>query len=60
LAEGRDFERRFPLIRSLRASVQWSTSVLFSFGLSFVCGRIIHHPAIKNDSGTILGAGRAI
>jgi hypothetical protein len=25
------FQHGFPLIRSLRASVQWSTSVLFSF-----------------------------
>jgi hypothetical protein len=43
-------EHRFPWIRSLRASLQGSTSVLFSFVLSFGSGRIIHHPAIKNES----------
>jgi hypothetical protein len=45
------FEHGFPLIRSLRASAQRSTSVLFSFVFSVDCGRIICHPAIK----TILG-----
>ncbi len=43
------FEHGFPLIRSLRGSAQRSTSVLFSFVLSFDCGRIIHHPTIKNE-----------
>jgi hypothetical protein len=46
-------EHRFPLTRSLRASVQRSTSVSFSFVRSFDCGGIIHHPAIKNDSSAI-------
>jgi hypothetical protein len=43
------FEHCFPLIRSLLTSVQRSTSVLFSFVVSFDCGCIIHHPAIKNE-----------
>jgi len=50
LKERHCLEHGFPLIRSLRASAQWSTSVLFSFVLSFDCRRIIHHPAIKNGS----------
>jgi hypothetical protein len=50
-----DYEHGFPLIRNLRASTQRSTSVLFSFVLSFGdCGRIICHLAIKNDSGAIV------
>jgi hypothetical protein len=53
LGERRGFEHGLPLIRSLRASVQRSTLVLFSFVLSFDCGGIIHHPAIKNDSSAI-------
>jgi len=53
-----DYEHGFPLIRSLRASTQRSTSVLFSFCAFLVDhGRIICHPAIKNDSGAILGCG---
>src|SRR5437764_7913193 len=50
-----DYEHGFPLIRSLRASAQRSTSVLFSFVLSLliVAGSSCH-PAIKNDSGAIL------
>src|SRR6266566_6958799 len=44
-----DYEHDFPLIRSLRASVQRSTSVLFSFVLSLLDhGRIIYHSASKN------------
>ena len=54
LGERHGFEHGFPLTRSLRASAQRSTSVLFSFVLSFDCGRIIYHPAIKNDSSAIL------
>jgi len=54
LGESHCFDLDFPLIRSLRASAQRSASVLFSFALSFDCGGIIHHPAIKNDSGAIL------
>ena len=49
----RGSEHGFPLIRSLRASVPRSTSVLLSFVRSFDCGRIIYHPAIKNDSSAI-------
>jgi hypothetical protein len=53
-----DCEHGFPLIRSLRASTQQSTSVLFSFVLPLADhGRIICHSAIKNDSGAILSAG---
>src|SRR5438270_1889714 len=45
-----DYEHGFPLIRSLRASAQRSTSVLFSFVLSLLDhGRIIRHSAIKNE-----------
>ena len=44
------FGHGFPLIRSLRASAQRSTSVLFSSVLSVDCGRTIHDPATKNDS----------
>ena len=49
-----DYEHGFPLIRSLRASTQRSTSVLFSFVLSLliVAGSFCH-PAIKNDSSAI-------
>jgi hypothetical protein len=43
LGESHGFELGFPLIRSLRASAQPSTSVLFSFVVSFDYGRIIHH-----------------
>jgi hypothetical protein len=57
LRERHGFEHRFPLIRSLRASVQRSTSVLFSFVVSFDCGRIIRHPPIKSDSDAILSSG---
>jgi len=57
LGERHGFEHGFPLIRSLRVSVQWSTSVLFSFVRSFDCGRIIRHPPIENDSGAILRSG---
>jgi hypothetical protein len=53
LGESHCFDHGFPLIRSLRASVQRSTSELFSFVLPFDCGGIIHRPAIKNDSGAI-------
>ena len=53
LGERHCFDHRFPLSRSLRASAQQSASVLFSFVLSFEYGRIIHHPAIKNDSSAI-------
>jgi hypothetical protein len=54
LRQRHDFaEHRFPLTRSLQASVQRSTSVLFSFVLSLDCGRISHHPAIKNDSNAL-------
>ena len=53
LGESHGFDHGFPLIRSLRASVQRSTSVLFSFVLSFDCDGTIHHPAIKNDSSAI-------
>jgi hypothetical protein len=50
-----DYEHGFPLIRSLRASTQRSTSVLFSFCAFLVdCGRIIRRPAIRNDSSAIL------
>ena len=49
--ERRGFEHGFPLIRSPRASVQRSTSVLFSFVRFFDCGRIFRHLPIKNDSG---------
>jgi hypothetical protein len=44
----------FPLIRSLRASAQPSTSVSFSFVLSFDCGRIIHH---INSAMILCGVG---
>jgi hypothetical protein len=44
-----DYEHGFPLIRSLRASMQRSTSVLFSFSAFLVdCGRISHCLPIKN------------
>jgi hypothetical protein len=50
-----------PLIRSLPASVQRSTSVLFSFVLFLVDhGRIICHPAIKNVNCRILSDGTII
>ena len=43
-----DYEHGFPLIRSLRASTQRSTSVLFSICALLVdCGRIIRHSAIR-------------
>jgi hypothetical protein len=50
-----DYEHGFPLIRSLRASTQRSTSVLFSFVLSLliVAGSFCR-PAIKSDSGATL------
>jgi hypothetical protein len=49
------FEHGFPLMRSLRASAQRSTSALFSFRAFPVdCAQIICLPAIKNDSGAIL------
>jgi hypothetical protein len=45
-------EHGFPLIRSLRASAQRSTSVLFSFVLSLlIVAGSFRHPAIKNDFG---------
>jgi hypothetical protein len=54
-----DYEHGFLLIRSLRASAQRSTSVLFSFVLSLlIVAGSIRHPAIKNDSCAILSAGR--
>jgi hypothetical protein len=54
-AQRHGFEHGFPLIRSLRASAQRSTPVLFSFLLSLLDhDRIIYHPAIKNDSSAIL------
>jgi hypothetical protein len=43
-----DYEHGFPLIRSLRASTQRSTSVLFSFVLSLLIVAGISRPAIKN------------
>jgi hypothetical protein len=54
LRQRHGFEHGFPLIRSLRASAQRSTSVLFSFVAVLDYGGIIRHPAIKNDSGAIL------
>jgi hypothetical protein len=53
-----DHEHGFPLIRSLRASTQRSTSVLFSFVLCFliVVGSFAIRQ-IKNDSGAILRSG---
>jgi len=53
LGERHGFEHGFALIRSLRASIQRSRSVLFSFVRSFDCGRIIRNPPIKNDSYAI-------
>jgi hypothetical protein len=54
LRQRHGFEHGFPLIRTLRASAQRSTSVLFSFLLClFDHGRITNHPAIKNDSGAM-------
>ena len=50
LGERHGLEHCFALIRSLRASVQPSRSVLFSFVRSFDCGRILRHPPIKIDS----------
>src|SRR5215471_9449019 len=49
LGESHGSDHGFPLIRSLRGSAQRSTSVLFSFVLSFDCARIIHHRTIKNE-----------
>jgi hypothetical protein len=49
----RGLEHRFSLIRSLRASDQGSTSVSFSFVVSFDYSRIIAHPAIENDSAPL-------
>jgi hypothetical protein len=57
LGQRRGFEPRFPLIHILRASVQRSTPVLFSFVRFFDCGRIIRHPPIKRDSDAILSSG---
>jgi hypothetical protein len=58
LGESHGFEHGFPLIRSLRASVQQSTSVLFSFALSLlIVAGTIRHPAIKTISSRILGGG---
>ena len=42
-------EHGFPLIRSLRASAQRSTSVLFSFVLSLIVAASFTIPAIKNE-----------
>jgi hypothetical protein len=53
LGESHGFDHGFPLIRSPRASVQPSTSVLFSFLRSFDCGRIFRHAPIKSDSGPV-------
>ena len=52
-----DYEHGFPLIRSLRASTQRSTSVLFSFVLSLliVVGSFVIRQS-KNDSGAILSS----
>jgi hypothetical protein len=50
-----DYEHGFPLIRSLRASTQRSTSVLFSFVLSLLI--VVGSFAIRQskiDSGAIL------
>src|SRR5207247_9430670 len=46
------FEHGFPLIRSLRASAQRSTSVLFSFALSLL---IVAGSFVIRQSKTILG-----
>jgi hypothetical protein len=55
-----DYEHGFPLIRSLPASAQRSTSVLFSFVLFLVDhGWMIRRPAIKNVIRRIL-SGRTI
>jgi len=49
------YEHGFPLIRSLRALTQRSTSVLFSFVLSLlIVAGSFAVPAIKNDSSAIL------
>jgi hypothetical protein len=47
-----DYEHGFPLIRSLRASAQRSTSVLFSFVLSLL---IVARSFAIRQSKTILG-----
>src|SRR5437660_12647048 len=56
-----DYEHGFPLIRSLRASAQRSTSVLFSFVLSLL---IVAGSSVIRQSKTILArsyeAGLAI
>jgi hypothetical protein len=55
LRQRHGFEHGFPLIRSLRASAQRSTSVLFSFELSLlIVAGSFTIPAIKNDSSAIL------
>src|SRR5262249_53882322 len=51
LGESRGFEHGFPLIRSLRASAQRSTSVLFSFVLSLL---IVAGSSAIRQSKTIL------
>jgi hypothetical protein len=51
-----DYEHGFPLIRSLRASAQQSTSVLFSFVLSLL---IVAGSSAVRQSKTILGRSYA-
>jgi hypothetical protein len=51
LEERHGFEHGFPLIRTLRASAQRSTSVLFSFMLSLL---IVARPFAIRQSETIL------
>jgi hypothetical protein len=51
------FEHGFPLIRSLRASAQRSTSVLFSFVLSLLIVAASYHPAIENGAPAIPAQG---
>jgi hypothetical protein len=54
-----DYEHGFPLIRSLRASTQRSTSVLFSFVLSLlIVAASFSRPAIKTILARSCGAGR--
>jgi hypothetical protein len=54
LEESHGFDYGFPLIRSLRASDQRSTSILFSFELSLLIVAGSFDSAIKNDSSAIL------
>jgi hypothetical protein len=51
-----DYEHGFPLIRSLRASTQRSTSVLFSFVLSLL---IVARRSVIRQSKTILARSAA-